>query len=160
MDQSRGSAASSNLLSAPLHFLCWTGRCELQRPSHHAKFKPRRRERSELWKPVSNPFAIEGESGKKTTKPFFSFFVSRLVRSRGFLVPPYAPRHYTNCGWPNSFQNAVVMMLIRLLRLRHPRSSEYAHWSSSLDVPGRSVVNRCFVGRWLISNTPLTRSNK
>ncbi|CAK9158759.1 unnamed protein product [Ilex paraguariensis] len=34
------------------------------------------------------------------------------------------------------------MMLIRLLRLRHPRSSEYAHWSSSLDVPGRSV------GQW------------
>ncbi|KAI3479119.1 hypothetical protein L1887_58881 [Cichorium endivia] len=28
MDQSRGSAASSNSLSAPLHFLCWTGRCE------------------------------------------------------------------------------------------------------------------------------------
>ena len=27
-------------------------------------------------------------------------------------------------------------MLIRLLRLRHPPSSEYAHWSSSLDVPG------------------------
>ncbi|KAI3666424.1 hypothetical protein L1987_88639 [Smallanthus sonchifolius] len=43
MDQSRGSAASSNSLSAPLHFLCWTGRCESGRPSHHAKFKPRRR---------------------------------------------------------------------------------------------------------------------
>ena len=95
---------------------------------------------------------------KKTTKPFF---LSADLKVKGALsVPRYAPRHQTNCGRPNSFQNAVVMMLIRLLRLRHPRSSEYAHWSSSLDVPGRSVGNRSFVGRWLISNTPLLDQTK
>lgn len=82
MDQSRGSAVSSNLLSAPLHpLLCWTGRCELWKPSHHAKFKPRRRERSELKTGLkSHPFAIEGrmKAGKRRRNPFF--FVSRLER--------------------------------------------------------------------------------
>ncbi|KAI3666293.1 hypothetical protein L1987_89217 [Smallanthus sonchifolius] len=72
MDQSRGSAASSNSLSAPLHFLCWTGRCESGRPSHHAKFKPRRRGIENRGK---KPFAIEADL-------------------KGALsVPPYAPRH-------------------------------------------------------------------
>lgn len=42
-------------------------------------------------KPEKKPFAIEGESGKKTTKAFFLSFSADL---KGALsVPPYAPRH-------------------------------------------------------------------
>jgi hypothetical protein len=80
MDQSRGSAASSNSLSAPLRFLCWTGRCESGRPSHHAKFKPRRRGIENREK---SPSQSKVKAGKRRRKPFFSFFsffFSRLER--------------------------------------------------------------------------------
>lgn len=76
MDQSRGSAASSNSLPAPLHFLCWTGRCESWRPSHHAKFKPRRRGIENRKKALRN----RRWKREKDDESLFSFFFSRLER--------------------------------------------------------------------------------
>lgn len=46
------------------------------------------------------------------------------------------------------------------MRLRHPPSSEYAHWSSSLDVPGRSVVNRLSDGGLFLTPSLLDQTKK
>lgn len=86
MDQLRGSAASSNLLSATFTFFAGQEDANREGLPFFVQTSPGRDKRMER---ASNPFAIEGESGKKTTN---CLSLSADFQGDGG-VPPYAPRH-------------------------------------------------------------------
>lgn len=76
-------------------------------------------EREANWTPVSNPFAIEGESGKKTTQPFLS---ADLLGVGAFS--PYAPRQTDITPIVAGPTVSRMPLSVDPAYARHPRSSE------------------------------------